>query len=194
MAKENKDLWGAIVRDAWVTWAKEQPNPKSSWLLPWEELSDIDKESDRKIAESLITVYSRFMNKDPRFPDFEENLHKLRLLLGGDRVPMTEVRSFATQQIRASSLTPTAVFQYLSYQANIGVLVYDENLGLIAYKFGDRLLSPDEATAIATILTYHPTLAAGTAKEIADNIQQYNQHLTSPWWLRLWHRITRKLS
>lgn len=39
---------GQIVRDVWRDWAMEQPNPKPSWLVPWAELSEPDKEVDRR--------------------------------------------------------------------------------------------------------------------------------------------------
>lgn len=42
-----------VVREAWVVWAKEQPDPKPSWLVPWEELSETDKEADRRIARAV---------------------------------------------------------------------------------------------------------------------------------------------
>jgi hypothetical protein len=42
---------GREVRAAWVKWAEQQPNPKPSWLVPYEELSEADKEADRCIGE-----------------------------------------------------------------------------------------------------------------------------------------------
>jgi hypothetical protein len=42
-----------MVRDEWIAWAKEQPNAKPSWLVPWEGLSETDKEVDRRIGERL---------------------------------------------------------------------------------------------------------------------------------------------
>lgn len=49
----NRDLFGRLVRDAWVQWALEQPNPKASWLVPYDELSEPDKEADRRIGECV---------------------------------------------------------------------------------------------------------------------------------------------
>ena len=49
-ASESDLEWGGkLVRNTWIAWAKEQPNPKPSWLVPWEELSEPDKEVDRRI-------------------------------------------------------------------------------------------------------------------------------------------------
>src|SRR5215469_2088071 len=47
-----REIGGKLVRDTWIAWAKEQPNVKPSWLVPWEELSEPDKEVDRRIWEA----------------------------------------------------------------------------------------------------------------------------------------------
>jgi hypothetical protein len=52
----NRDYGGRLVREAWVRWALTQPDPKPSWLVPYEELSEPDKEADRQIAEALWSV------------------------------------------------------------------------------------------------------------------------------------------
>lgn len=49
----NREALGKIVRDAWVEWAKAQINPKPSWLVAWEELSETDREADRCIGEAV---------------------------------------------------------------------------------------------------------------------------------------------
>lgn len=51
-AAHREDL-GRLVREVWIAWAKEQPNPKASWLVEWEGLSEPDKEVDRRIGERL---------------------------------------------------------------------------------------------------------------------------------------------
>lgn len=48
-----RDDLGRMVREAWVKWAKTQPNPKPSWLLPYDELAECDKEADRQIGDHL---------------------------------------------------------------------------------------------------------------------------------------------
>lgn len=50
----DRDAMGRVVREAWVRWALTQPNPKPSWLVPYDELSEADKEADRQIAESVF--------------------------------------------------------------------------------------------------------------------------------------------
>jgi hypothetical protein len=49
----DRDMLGRLVREEWIKWAKEQPNPKPSWLVPWEELSEPDREVDRRIGVRL---------------------------------------------------------------------------------------------------------------------------------------------
>ena len=48
-----RDELGRMVREAWVRWAQTQPNPKPSWLVPYAELSEPDKEADRQIGEAI---------------------------------------------------------------------------------------------------------------------------------------------
>lgn len=52
--KHDRDLLGRIVRDAWVRWAANHPDPKPSWLTPYDELAELDKEADRQIGEALL--------------------------------------------------------------------------------------------------------------------------------------------
>lgn len=48
-----REVLGKLVRATWITWAQEQPNPKASWLVPWDELDGSDKEVDRRIGEAV---------------------------------------------------------------------------------------------------------------------------------------------
>lgn len=55
---------GCLVRRAWVKWAMEQPKPKASWLVPYSELPESDKEADRQIGEAVYKyALSDFQNK-----------------------------------------------------------------------------------------------------------------------------------
>jgi hypothetical protein len=54
VADSKRDALGRAVRAAWVKWAQTQPDPKPSWLVPWDELSEADREADRVIAEELL--------------------------------------------------------------------------------------------------------------------------------------------
>lgn len=48
-----RDELGRVAREAWIAWAHEQLNPKESWLAPWEELPEVDREADRRIGEAV---------------------------------------------------------------------------------------------------------------------------------------------
>lgn len=49
----DRETLGRFVREAWVRWAQTQPNPKPSWLAPYDDLSEPDKEADRQIGEAV---------------------------------------------------------------------------------------------------------------------------------------------
>lgn len=49
----DRDQLGRFVREAWVRWAETQPSPKPSWLVPYDELAESDKEADRQIGEAV---------------------------------------------------------------------------------------------------------------------------------------------
>lgn len=57
--KAGADKIGELVREAWVEWARAQPDPKPSWLVPWAQLGQADQEADRligiRVAEYVIT-------------------------------------------------------------------------------------------------------------------------------------------
>lgn len=50
---QHRERLGQIVRAAWIEWAREQENPKPSWLVEWPELAEPDKEVDRRIGERV---------------------------------------------------------------------------------------------------------------------------------------------
>ncbi len=49
----DREALGRIVREVWIAWAYEQAAPKPSWLVPWEGLSECDREVDRRIGERI---------------------------------------------------------------------------------------------------------------------------------------------
>ena len=57
----DRDRLGQMVRHAWVEWAKTQDAAKPSWLLPYDELSEADKEADRQIGEYLIEWAKKYV-------------------------------------------------------------------------------------------------------------------------------------
>lgn len=54
-----REVLGARVRRIWIYWAEKQPNPKPSWLVPWSELPEPDREVDRLIGEELFMLGRR---------------------------------------------------------------------------------------------------------------------------------------
>lgn len=60
VSKERERL-GRLVRELWVSWAEKQPNPKPSWLVPFEDLSEQDKEADRVIGYGLFLEFNSEM-------------------------------------------------------------------------------------------------------------------------------------
>ena len=49
----DRDTLGRMVREAWVRWAQNQPTPKTSWLVAYDDLPEQDKEADRQIGEDV---------------------------------------------------------------------------------------------------------------------------------------------
>jgi hypothetical protein len=54
--REDREKLGQRVRRQWVKWAREQEDPKESWLAPWEELDEPMKEVDRRIGEAVYNT------------------------------------------------------------------------------------------------------------------------------------------
>lgn len=52
----DRETLGRIVREIWVDFAREQPDPKPHHLAPWEALSEPMKEVDRRIGERLFVL------------------------------------------------------------------------------------------------------------------------------------------
>lgn len=61
----DRDELGRVVRTAWIAWAKTQPDPKPSWLAPYDDLSEPDKEADRQIGEAVVRATRTDSNPDP---------------------------------------------------------------------------------------------------------------------------------
>ena len=50
---ELRERHGRRIREVWVAWAKEQPSPKESWLVPWEALDEGQREVDMRMGTAL---------------------------------------------------------------------------------------------------------------------------------------------
>jgi phage FluMu protein Com len=55
--ERERDRLGRLVGKLWISWAETQPNPKPSWLVPYDQLSEVDKEADRVIGYGLMTEF-----------------------------------------------------------------------------------------------------------------------------------------
>lgn len=62
LTPEERDTLGRLVRQAWMLWANEQPDPKPSWLVPYDDLPEPDREADRRIGEAI----ARFLRAPSR--------------------------------------------------------------------------------------------------------------------------------
>lgn len=51
-----RERLGRLVREVWIEWAREQPDPKPSWLVEWDDLPVPDREVDRRIGERLVAA------------------------------------------------------------------------------------------------------------------------------------------
>jgi hypothetical protein len=44
------DDWGRVVGDALNRWGRRQPDPRPAWLVPWDDLTEQDKDADRTVG------------------------------------------------------------------------------------------------------------------------------------------------
>jgi hypothetical protein len=75
-AFSDRELLGRMVRDIWITWAREQPNPKPSWLKPWDELSEPDREVDRRIGEGIAAFATQ--QQQQRIETLQEEIRRMK--------------------------------------------------------------------------------------------------------------------
>ena len=47
---------GRLVRETWIEWATEQPDPKPSWLVGWDELNAGQREVDIRIGSAVAAA------------------------------------------------------------------------------------------------------------------------------------------
>jgi DNA-binding PadR family transcriptional regulator len=79
--REPRELLGRSVRQVWVEWAHEQPDPKPSWLLPWEDLDEGQREVDMRIGDALFAA-GRTAGYEYGRADAEAELEKYRHRFG----------------------------------------------------------------------------------------------------------------
>lgn len=54
LSPELREFLGQRIREAWVTYCIETKEYKPSHIVPWEHLSEWDKEADRRIADAIF--------------------------------------------------------------------------------------------------------------------------------------------
>lgn len=83
---------GSMVRHQWILWAKQQPNPKASWLVEWDRLPEPDKEVDRQIGK-LLYSYGHISG-------FAAKLHTLTAELERVTLERDEANKFNANNVR----------------------------------------------------------------------------------------------
>ena len=84
--KKERDRLGRLVRELWVGWAEQQPTPKPSWLLPYDELDESDKEADRIIGYGLYLEFNaEIIGERMNYKRLTEVAEELRTQLHGFR-------------------------------------------------------------------------------------------------------------
>jgi hypothetical protein len=56
---DDREALGRLVRETWVAWAREQPDPKSNWLTGWDELDSGQREVDMRIGSAVAVRATR---------------------------------------------------------------------------------------------------------------------------------------
>lgn len=67
----SREELGHRIREVWVRWAREQADPKASWLLPWEDLDDGQREVDMRMGEALFGLGMTWSPVPSPLPDSE---------------------------------------------------------------------------------------------------------------------------
>ncbi len=97
MIAQNREDGGKLVRDAWISWAQRQEQPKPSWLVSWENLSESDKEADRCIWDEIVAPYTTVIAElHIRIAILERDVTRLEednRDSYGDYMELTEMRS-----------------------------------------------------------------------------------------------------
>lgn len=111
----DRDTLGRMVREAWVRWAEQQPTPKPSWLLPYNELSEPDKEADRQIGETIAkwtVIHCDAQSSMSAIPVQVETKHALTAEQVADHIgvtPYSDMRPFVVQAVKYARETDAAL-------------------------------------------------------------------------------------
>lgn len=78
---------GRLVRETWVAWASEQPDPKPSWLTGWDELDEGQREVDMRIGEAVAAAERKRLTEPAGTRRCPRNHRKWGRGLAMDRIP-----------------------------------------------------------------------------------------------------------
>lgn len=141
----DRETLGKLVREVWIAWAREQPSPKPSWLVPWDGLAEPDREVDRRIGETVaraavqkLTASNAALRRriaDYEFADREEapGLERLNALVVANWQPgISHMRQEAAAQIIERLLAENAALTArvaAAEGANEGLRLFAEHRG-----------------------------------------------------------------
>jgi hypothetical protein len=113
MNTQERDRLGRIVRDLWISWAESQPNPKPSWLVPYDQLSDTYKEADIVIGVGLMhEFYAETTGERMRF----ERLMQLAVVL------RDELHSFRELYDSTCPITAKAIADFDEFVSGVELI------------------------------------------------------------------------
>lgn len=159
----DRDTLGRFVREAWVRWAETQPDPKPSWLVPYDQLSETDKEADRQIGEAVARW--TLIGDAARYSKIKEHLDNIEATSDAISSPYRNsiIRKNALSAISALSaqVQDVARWQLVPTQPT------EEMLDAYWGQTGESEAMRSRVHARAKIL-YHVMLAAAPAKQEVD--------------------------
>lgn len=127
-----REALGRRVREVWIAWAKTQPEPKPSWLVPWEEMEEKDREVDRQIGETIAEEAQVDLLKENE--GLQMDLARLRDLR------MREVESLSTMRRRAEKAESRPnVVAWISLGTGFGALLL---LGWVFWHIPEPVVCP----------------------------------------------------
>jgi hypothetical protein len=91
---------GKLVRDVWVRWAKEQPDAKPSWLVPWNDLPAGDPQREAaRLIEHAVSVHAAYTERERCARLITGAAEKRALALGPDNSHADAVRQDAAMLV-----------------------------------------------------------------------------------------------
>lgn len=144
----NREDGGRLLRYYWEERARTHPHPKESWLIPWPELGEWDKETDRYLWDHLVAPYvstiselieqnQRLRQEIAKVTEQRERLYKEGntmdingTLMGAHLVPIpVETLQAEALRARVEHARPGEYYAYQVYKAG-GLFVRARNEAL----------------------------------------------------------------